>query len=363
MTLAGDIKGGVSAAFCGLFSGYDKVARYADGLLSVDGKGNRYRPSLPGKVANGGIALFCDRPPFPEPGGQPATGQCPVRYNVTLTFDQVGLEGEYLATQTYSRDFVLGPIGGIVKQGAYATKKLGVSSAEGFVVVVENTAAEVDYANARDLIVVRRDGLADNCGGDVPPVYPPLLPGDTTVDIDVNNSTGPVFFFPPILNINGDLSVPFNFDVGGVELNGELQLNTGDINLNFGGQPTDPPIPKLPTPDDNPPPGDMDDPEPEKLANIIGVIVISTRTTDLSVTEVPQSVMPDIYIPRLADVSFQIRIGNKTHWTSDIPVKSRNAWIPLLGEISAIDVGVQSRRGWTHSATPVRAIAPPVTVA
>ena len=189
-------------------------------------------------------------------------------------------------------------------------------------------------------------------------VTEPLPEPDRTQPVTINNITGAVVFAFPVLNVNGDLQVGFNLNVGELKLSGTVELNTGNINFNFGGQPTDPDAPKVPTPDDDVPDSPDDDPEDEKPANIIGVVVVSTQLGKPPATEVFFPSSPNVLVPRCATVQFKIRIKNKAHWTSEIPVRSRNAYIHCPGEIDAIAVAVTTDPGWVVNFTVVRGIVP-----
>jgi hypothetical protein len=351
MSFVGGIKTAVRSAACTLFTGYDKINRLGAGIIYPDDV-DRILPLTPGgKIANNGMALFCDRPPEPLP-----PGKCATQYRVDWTYNQVRPDGTVFTAPNTSTNGYTGPITNFVVDNRTNGYSIKLTDANGINWVITDDISDTRKPYATDVVLVRLDGLPDNCGVYEPTT--PLPPGDRTINIDINGGNGPITFGFPILNINGDLSLPFNFDVGGVELSGDINLNGGDIELNFGGQPTDPNAPIVPTPDGPVPPAPMDDPDEDKPANIIGVIVVSTRINDVTATEIPQTTMPDIYAPRIADVSFKIRIKNKSHWTSDLPVKSRNAYIACPGDIDAIDVAIARRKGWSTVITPVRGFVP-----
>lgn len=359
MTLSDDIKAAVGSALCSTFQGYEKISRWTANLFYPDKVDDVFPRSPAGSVANSGIALFCNRSPDIS---TPAfvNGQCPQGYQVFSGTDisgTIGGQGPQRSENNPGNVFN-GPFTGVVEG-----PKVGGSRR--FYFVNPNYPAgsflaytiDDSWLNPRPYItLIPVSGNPDNCGNRPRPQ--PLPESDRTAPININNNTGPVIFFPPIINVNGDLQVPFNVDVGGLNIDGTIELNTGDITFNFGGQPTDPNAPVVPTPDGTVPSADMDDPENNKKANIIGVIVVSTRVSDTTATEVPSATTPELFIPRLADVLFKIRIKNKSHWTSDIPVKTKNAYIPCPGEIDAIDVKIIQRKGWSSSITPVRGIVP-----
>lgn len=360
MSFSGDVKDSIRTAFCNGFSTADKAFRLGAGLLYPDAVDGAYPGTPGGRGTNAGIALFCDRPPFPAPTPDPISGSgfCVTSYRV----DWTSVDNRDPANPRYSESTTGNGHPGPITNLNYLVYpgngyRISLTNGNGLNVVIAQDLSTTRLPTATNIRLVRLDGLPDNCGPEAPPPEP-LSDGDRTYDIDIDNSTGPILFLPPVLNINGDLSVPFNFDVGELNLSGTVELNTGDITLNFGGQPTDSNAPKVPTPDDNPPPGEDDNPEPEKQANIIGVIVISSRTADVSATEIPGGAIPNIFVPRIASVAFKVRIGNKGHWTTDLPVKSRNAYIPCPGEIDAIEVAALVEKGWSSVLVPVRGFVP-----
>lgn len=359
MSLKTDIQDAVGGAFCSLFNSYDRVNRLLAGVLYPERVDEVLPLSPAGKIANGGQALFCDRGTFLPPATWP-NGQCPQGYRV---FSGTNIDGTTTGqgpqtVQANTDSPITGPVQGLrpVQQSNGRTFFYFTGPNIPF---NGQLAYQINpiYVNPQPFVVLTPEpGNPDNCGAPPPPE--PLPVGDRTTNITVNNNTGPVVFLPPIINVNGDLSIPFQLDIGELEFSGTLELNTGDITLNFGGQPTDPDAPIVPTPDGDPPPADNDDPDNDKPANIIGVIVVATQINDFASTQIPQTNMPDLFIPRLADVSFKIRIKASSHWTSDLPVKSKNAYIPCPGDIDAIDVVVAAQKGWSVSATPVRGIVP-----
>lgn len=358
MGLIEDAKTAVGAAFCSGFQGYDRISRFAANLAYPDRVDSVYPLSPAGGVANAGIALFCDRPPDTPPSPSFSGGQCFVNYFVSATTDRyinndLAQEGEVSVP-----GFPLaGPITDvrISANGTKITVDYGNNLSLDF--PSGSGPAGTNRRNLRDVTVTRQDGLPDDCGDPESPVTP-LPESDRTFPIDFGLGIGPVIFFAPRLTVNGNLNVPFTIEVGEVNVTGELSLNTGEINLNFGGTPTQLPPDIVPTPDSEVPPAEQDDPNDDRPANIIGVIVVAVPTGQNTATEIPVNGFPNLLIPRLADVSFKIRIKNKSHWTSDLPVKSRNAYIACPGEIDAIDVVAVAQKGWQISYTPVRGVVP-----
>lgn len=283
-------------------------------------------------------------------------GQCPVRYKVTITYDQVNPQGVVQAPQTLSRDFLLGPLGAIYKRGAFATKQVGVDTAQGFQVIAENTSEDVDYANLRNPIIFRQDGQPDNCGNNDDNTDNPPQP--TTINVDINydndNNTnitenGDLTIFAPIANFNGELSFPINLDLGGVDINGELNLN-GDFTfspsfpVSTGDEPDKPP-PTIPTPPPTIPPA-----PPRRM---IGAKVYVISNNGFSVGVIDQDENPDILIPRAGSIQFYQPAGDRPGWSPDIDVKTSVAWIPCPSPGYATAVAGTPRLGVEWQINPV----------
>jgi len=314
-------------------------------------------PDFPGTtindIINSGQGLFCDRQPQQQPLDY-VGGQCDgTIYSASWTITDSN--GPRSASDSL---FLTGPLGAIYRRE-------NPQSPGNFQVVINQKPG----LNPRVLASRSGDGTLtvtdftltlpvqgpNNCGNR--PVTP-LPEADRTAPVTIRNINGTVIFAFPTLNINGDLQVGFTLDVGELNVSGTVELNTGDIAFNFGGQPTDPGAPQVPTPDADVPTSEDDDPDEEKPANIIGVVVVSQENGNAPATELSFPNSPNVLTPRTATVQFKIRIKNKSHWTSEIPVRSRNSYIHCPSEIDAIDVVVTSDPGWIVFATPVRGIVP-----
>lgn len=222
----------------------------------------------------------------------------------------------------------------------------------------------------------RQDGLADDCG-DPPPDVPPPEPGYNDIDIDIEYSpdigpdiTVPVnFIFAPVrVNIRGEATIPINIDVGGVNayVNGEFNLNTGDITFNFGNRnygSHDKPNPDDYRPDDDIPNNPDDVPDdvtiplpddtPDDPATVIRAVIVTVTEVPNTVSTIIQDDNPDIYAPNLGYVQFAIPIGRSLSWTSDIPVKNKRNFIPCPWDGGALDVRGTPRPGVEWTLTPV----------
>jgi hypothetical protein len=353
MALIDDVRTAVRSGLCGLLNGIEAIDRFGINAGLPEDAPPSFPGSPLGNIVNNAQGLLCDR--MPQSRGPSFTGgQCPTTYTVVHTRTNTNTSTGFVIDSQDTNTSVAGPISSIRITSSASPGQITAFGPNGAQIIFSNSAATV-ISNLRINSVTRNDGQPDNC---LPPTPIPLPEADRTRPITINNISGTVVFAVPILNVNGDLQVGFTLAVGELNLSGTVQLNTGDIEFNFGGQPTDPDAPEVPTPDVTPPDAEDDDPENEKKANIIGVIVVATEIGTNAATEVPMLSMPNLFIPRIANVSFQIRIKNRSHWTSDLPVKSRNAYIACPGDIDAIDVVCEPQPGWLVSATPVRGIVP-----
>lgn len=230
--------------------------------------------------------------------------------------------------------------------------------------------------NLQILSITRGDGLPDNCGSP-PSVVPPPAPGFnvregdiTYVNSEGNNITVPIVaaFGYADIDINGSLSIPIKVDVGGIKVDVNFNLNTGDIQFfptnNYpsrkpGGQPTDYlPSPGIELPDYPPnlplplPPIDEEDKDTEPI--IVAVVVTTESVETGRISTLFQDDNPSIRIPSLGHVSFLCRVGfMESAWTSDIPVKNERQLIPCPWEGGAIRVAGTPQPGVEWTLTPI----------
>jgi len=323
-------------------------------------------------VAAGAAAIYglgCNRP-LPDdayPAPPFSGGQCPILYNIAARAIYSGNAvpgGNVVNLQAFgavqgirfeppvgnsSRVFILGgnPPGSTSGEQLAGSIPYSFSPQD---VLVSLTIENVTPAFA---------GQPDNCGS-----LPPQPPGgitapDATVgdDITYTNNDGIDVTVPIVIaygyanvDVNGTLNIPVAVQVNlnpVVTFNGNLNLQTGDLNVNIGdpdsplggngpcgGDPvTDPdtPEPTLPLPPSDPvPPSDPNKPEKRKILRGCHVItsVVQGRQTELD-----QGDNPDIYVPALGYVNFLVQVGSRTAWTADIPVKNTNQIIecPWIG--------------------------------
>lgn len=199
------------------------------------------------------------------------------------------------------------------------------------------------------LTIVRIDGLPDNCEPDDNPVP---FSGDsdvTYIDNSGNTFIEPfgIVILPPVINLNGEITIPVNLDFSGLNLNVDLDLN-GDINIDLGkdfpngfpGPDTDP---------NEPPPGD----DPPTDGVIIGARVFVVSNGDSTVGEIQQGANPDLYIPRAGTISFLQAAGLSTGWCRDIDVRSSPAWVPCPAPGFALKVAGTPMIGISWKITPI----------
>lgn len=379
---------GVQTAFCNTLPSAISGGLLFAGLSAETGLG-----ALGGIAVSGAAALayaqFCNRELPPEDIPQPPFhgGQCEgVSYRITTH-------------QDYHRE--LPPLDGTQGQNTLATGRISavdfiqhysfrdntalriVDSTGTHIVPVNPATADSDerrwftYDNLT-VSIARVDGGADTCGNP-PPIVPVIPPGSNTVNqpITYNNREGDTItnnynftFGYGQVNLNGQLGVPISV-VNNVnpDLNfsGDVNLQTGDINLNFNdpSNPTgssgsgsitcvvDPslPAPTLPLPTSHPlPPSSNDKPERAKILR--GAVVTTTHVNE-DRTEIFQNDNPDIFVPDLGFIQFLVQVGDKTAWTTNIRVNCTRQIIECPWVSGAIDVKGTPRPLCEFTITPI----------
>lgn len=371
------------SAVCSVLADADAGARAAQRIFGTYGA-----------LVNGTRALsrtFCDSDPDDDPSPIPPPfegGQC-----LGTTYR---VEGTYTASCQFNetlnfRTFVLGPVGGIVSAssgsndawfitgtdsgGAPALYNVNTNpGGQGLLIAPTGAlscgaifpggvgaAAAVDAPVITSVVAI--DG-PDDCGNPPIPVPPP---GDTPVEGDViyniddsTTVTIPLIgiFAPFYVSVDGRINAPISFSLGGVDFNGELtiapefNIELFPINVGGGGGGVDNPdtFPPAPPADDQPV-----DPAPLE-ERIIGVIVRSVIGPQATPSGITATDIPNIYVPRLASVSFAIEAGGAAAWTPDIDVKNANCYIPCPAPQGAVDFGVFPQQGVTVTARAVRGI-------
>lgn len=317
-------------------------------------------------LIGGGLAgLVCGNvPPTPLPPSStvPFTGgQCVgTAYNVEIDIIRNGVP------QTKTNG-ILGPLGTArynLEGGTYIGRWYradGVTVAWTF----DSISAGFGEPTIVDYRVVSVISGPDNCGDPPSQPAPPPAPGSNEFnpDIEYDDGNGPVIlptnvvFAFPIVNINGNLTVPFTIENPTFALNGDINVTTGDINFNFGGGNSgsdlccladivDDLIPDLPT--DDPPENQ------EFFPRIIGVVVTSTSiSTDIKPSTIGQDNGPNFYHARLGNIHFNVGRRGKTIWSEDIPVRNARQYIVCPVDYGAAEVVGDPISGVSWTLTPI----------
>lgn len=204
---------------------------------------------------------------------------------------------------------------------------------------------------------------ANDCGDPPPPPAEPgpitTNPPDITYNIDGDTTiTVPISFTfsPAYVALDGSINIPVNFDVGGVDFNGEVTVSP-EFNFEFNPGGIDRGPGTVDDPDGIGSPGIPSVPPalpPENTLPIIGVLVYSDIDSDFGPSGIFFDAGPDIYVPRVASVKFAIRTADSIGWTADQDVKNLESYIPCPALQGAIAVRVQAAPGVTSRFTPVR---------
>lgn len=327
--------------------------------------------------------LVCNREPPPAPTASFTGGQCLVNYNWGGNQKLTRRSSGAITNTPFTRSPVAGKIGEVVvteeTDAGFPVYRSRIPST--------NAAGAITYTDLgtvrRDIYfqpewnaiaVSRVDGLPDNCGN-LPGPTPTPTPGYNntlvTVNYTDNSSTNITLnarfrFAGPIVKIDGSIRVPIRIDLGdvGVQIGGDINLNTGEINIDFNNcnyNPTDEPNPDTyRSPDDTPTvppdvptpvlPPSPDSPQSD-TTTIIRACVVTVSSISPQSTLIPQVGNPDIYAPNLGFIQFLIASGNSLAWTSDIPVKNKRNFIscPWIGGAIAVRGTPRPGVAWTIS--------------
>lgn len=344
-------------------------------------------PEIPIAATRFTRRLLCNREP-PEESNPPFSGgQCPVFYDVTLLKNANLADGSpkpgYPDSITVRG---LGPVQGfIITQDPGFPEFIYVVFADGNDYAGNLNTPDERFVNCAITNVVRVDGQPDDCGNPLPPTpTPPQPSAPIDLPVDWTDEDGndlsliiPIIFAPIRVDIDGTLNVPFKFDIDptfNVNFNGSININTGDINFNFGNQNTPPS--KYPGQDDYQSPDDVPDyppdvpngvapippaPPEDETTSVIRAVIVTVTDYASNATIIDQAENPDIYAPNLGFVQFAISVKNAVAWTSDIPVKNFRNFIPCPWEGGALEVRGTPRPGVTWTLSPVRiAIEEPI---
>lgn len=333
--------------------------------------------------------LTCNREPSAGYDPPFSGGQCPINYTVNVSWNRVAQIGFTCqnVNESSTQLAVLGPILGLeVVSIAPSSKRLqiihgvGGAARRDVFTYANGTVCNAQFNSFQITSVTPPAGVPDNCGS-LPPDVPPSEPGDRTTDnsftymdssSNVINVDSSVTFGDISIDLSGELSIPFQVtydDVLPFTFNGNLNLTTGDVDLSPGnpnynpsGEPnpdayaTDEDIPDVPpdVPIEVIPPN-ANEPDDNTTKVIRGVIVTVT-SIDSDATTIFQTDNPDIYVPNLGFVQFQVSIQNAIAWTTDIAVKNKRHFIECPWSGGALNVSGTPRGGVTWTLSPVWAL-------
>lgn len=373
---------GIRSAFCtylDTFEGF--IANLAENPLTPFAK-------IPLATTRFAQRLVCNREPNPVSNPPFTGGQCAFNYTVNVSWTRKARIAFVCqnVNESNSQINVLGPIAGleVVNTSTPGEKRLqiihnnGLSRRDVYTYSgVSGCPAEfVSYAITS---VTPSSGGPDTCG-DPPNEQPgdpkPSDPIDidiTYIDADGDTFTVPInIVYAPIrVELNGNLTVPFRVQIDptvDVSFNGTININTGDINIDFGN--SNYPPSTLPKPDDYDCPDDIPDypptvpnsisplpptPPEDDTNTVIRAVIVTVASYNSNGTIIGQDDNPDIYVPNLGFINFAISVDNAIAWTSDIPVKNFRNFIPCEWNAGAVAVRGTPRPGVTWTLTPVRA--------
>lgn len=354
------VTGAVRGLACTLLSGDEFIA----------GAVGRFSPGLGNLLydrINAGRRLYgCDPAGDPEPPDPDFEGgQCQnVGYTVTISN----------GINTASRSGI-GPVLGVCFGETTPTNRsqwgvsFGGGSTPGNCQLSGTGTATIPISTQGDTSIIdvgRNDGLPDDCG-DPEPVYPEPIDRPINIDITFQPDFGPEvtvnipFIFSPITaNFDGSLNIPFKFDFGGFEFNGNFNVNPSIGPVIFP--------PRVPTGSgqgtEDLPEGDPEDEVPELPLDekIIGVVVSSSIVGEQQLTTILTQSMPNILAPRAGSIKFAYSLGAATFWSNDIDVKGDRLFIPCPFSQGADAVVVSPSPGVEVEWVPIRGF-PLATVA
>lgn len=360
MTFQEDVGNVTRQLICGAISDLPSFPGWLDSLIGA--------PGAPALGLGGGraagqfaLGLFCDRVPEPVPDGGFSGGQC----NLAPYLFEYGYTDSEGRDVEQTLDFLLGPIGRIertVLPNGNIRLQVPCRGAgnnpqpPGFkFTLISNFPPPV--TNERVISVTRKDGQPDDCGDLPPDQQPPPPRGDRTFPINIGPFNGDVIIGLPNLTVAGNIIIPVEINNPDFNVTGVVNLNTGDINFNFGGADPDGSSCCLPEEeiDVEPPPEQDPPPEENEDDTIVGVLVTTTAINLSNVaTIIAQEDNPDIYAPNVGYVNFRVKIGEVYGWTEDLPVKNTRHYIPCPAGAIATDVAGTPRPGVAWTLTPVK---------
>lgn len=237
---------------------------------------------------------FCgDFPPPPPPPPIPFEGgQCPERYTISVDYNVIPQGGgEPVARSTSLFASVGGPIKDLTNNateggGNFIVTVFTTSSPNGSTAVVSLPSGSQIVPSSIQYVLVRPDGLPDDCGSLPPPPYPELPPPtkeERSFEVSVtnnnsvtNNYSGVInaslsgqVTFPPVINIAG---VSVTLDIGGAVVSNTTNDFSGGGGVEGGDKVTDeldpPPPPTIEEQQE-----EEEQPEPKTVENLIAILI------------------------------------------------------------------------------------------
>lgn len=310
--------------------------------------------------------LYCPAPPVPPggttpvaSGGDPAPGFCDgTPYFVTVRYTR----DDGLVQQRDGR--VWGPIEGVIIEpigsSGSRVRVVGRGSTNGPIqppgtpVTVVSAPSEI-FVAAEIIDIFTQDGSPDNCG----PTTPPNVTQDQPIDYDDPNgnavsetaslSQGPLEIGPDgepricttLTTPTANLTVCFN-PFNGASRVGPSDLSGNDTNC------------CPPLQDEVPaPPTDEDPPMPMTTARFKGAIIAITGGLATNDATIVLGDFANLYVPRLATVSFGVEYGGSRFWTEPTDVKTTKQYVECPDPFVAYTTEVWADPGTSVQVTPI----------
>lgn len=341
------------ASICSVLAGAEAAAWAGDALIP-----SWVSNPVPDVVRKARLAACSNPDPIVElPESTFSGGQCPgVLYELDAT---VFLDKFGGITINLTSDPLAGPIATsrlfVNGSGFVAWELLNEAGASAEVRQVGSSQAwdrndDFELFTVQQNTLVRSDGQPDTCGDPPGPPVPPYSPVTINQDFSYTdnsqttvNEEGDFTVWAPVV-IGGNLIAPVTVDIGGLTINGELDIETGDFNFNFGIPGGGPGYEDIPV--ENP---DTSPEEPEENPEVFyGLQVFSFQSgTDPVITsDWGQESAPTLHLPRTANVWFIVPVGQGWGWIGPILCQHLNQVVMVPGGLPAIDHRVVPNTGW-----------------
>ena len=310
-------------------------------------------------LANAGRAFrlaFCSNDEPIGDNGLFTNGQCPLGYQVFsgTDYDGTTTNPTPFRSETQPGNVNQGPFTGIEEGTPTATARRFFYIRPGLPSFTLNAYNILNSGiNPRPYVVLTPvAGNPDNCGS--PPAIIPApsdlpLVSPITINYTNNNNVdrsidGTLRVFAPVFSPVFAPRIPVRFSLGGVDLNGNLNLD-GELELDFdfptgGGDDKDTP---------EPPEGDP----PDEDTVIIGARVSVVSDTGQTTTILFNNDRPDLYLPRAGVLQFLQPAGDESAWSADIPIKTSPQWVPCGSPGYATRIAFTATPGVVLSVTAV----------